>query len=192
METRNYETVFIANPHTPDAKVQELNAKNQQIIESYSGKVLNLDDWGKKKMAYHIQKEPKGHYFCLTYTANTKAVAELERAMRINEDVFRFLTVKIDEKVDPMAAIEAYKRKLEAHAKREKERAERDAERNADRANMRGGDRGFDRGGDRGFDRGDRGDRGGGGGFRGPRSGGPEFPAAEEIIADIPELNDEE
>jgi small subunit ribosomal protein S6 len=80
----------------------------------------------------------------VTYKANTKAVAELERNMRINEDVFRFITVKIDEKVDPMAAIEAYKRKLEAHAKREKERAERDAERNAERG---GGMRSSDRGG---------------------------------------------
>ena len=50
------------------------------------------------------------------------------------KSVFRFLSVKIDEKVDPMQAIEAYKRKLEAHAKREKERAERDAEKHAERA----------------------------------------------------------
>ena len=109
METRNYETVFIANPHAPDQKIQDINTRNQQIIESLDGKILNLDDWGKKKMAYAIRKEPKGHYFCLTYKANNKAVAELERNMRINEEIFRFLTVKIDDKVDPMAAIEAYK-----------------------------------------------------------------------------------
>ena len=133
METRNYETVFITNPHAPEAKVGEINSRNQQIIENFSGKVFQLDDWGKKKMAYAINKEPKGHYFCLTYKANTSAVAEIERNLRINEDIFRFLTVKLDEKVDPLQAIEAYKRKLEAHAKREKERAERDAERQADR-----------------------------------------------------------
>jgi len=176
METRNYETVFIANPHAPDQKIQDINTRNQQIIESLEGKVLNLDDWGKKKMAYAIRKEAKGHYFCLTYKANNKAVAELERNMRINEEVFRFLTVKIDDKVDPMAAIEAYKRKLEAHAKREKERAERDAERNADRASFRGPDR---------RDGGDRGDRGG---FR-PRH--EEAPIAALDI-DVPDLSDEE
>jgi small subunit ribosomal protein S6 len=168
METRNYETVFIVNPHAPESKVQELNNRNQQIIDTYQGKVILLDDWGKKKMAYPIRKEAKGHYFCLTYSANTKAVAEIERNMRINEEIFRFLTVKIDEKVDPLAAIEFYKKKLEAHAKREKERAERDAERNSDRGG--GGFRGGDRGG---FDRGDRGDRGG---FR-PRG-------AEQVIDD--------
>jgi len=186
METRNYETVFIANPHAPDTKIQELNTRNQQIIEGMDGKVLYLDDWGKKKLAYPIRKEGKGHYFCLTYKANTKAVAELERNMRINEDVFRFLTVKIDEKVDPMAAIEAYKRKLEAHAKREKERAERDAERSADR----GGGGGF-RGGDRGDRGGDRGDRGG---FR-PRGPAHSEPGIEDMAVadiDIPELSDEE
>jgi small subunit ribosomal protein S6 len=173
METRNYETVFIANPHAPDQKVQDINARNQQIIESMSGKILHLDDWGKKKMAYPIRKEAKGHYFCLTYKANTKAVAELERNMRINEDVFRFLTVKIDEKVDPMQAIEAYKRKLEAHAKREKERAERDAERNAERASFRGPP----------------------GEQRRPRGGPPVEHVEEDVVVpeiEIPELGDEE
>jgi small subunit ribosomal protein S6 len=145
METRNYETIFIVNPNAPEARVSEINSRNQQIIESSKGAVLQLDDWGKKKMAYQIEKEPKGHYFCLTYKADTKCVAEIERNLRINENIFRFLSVKIDETVDPLQAIEAYKRKLEAHAKREKERAERDAERNADR-----GDRG-DRGGGRDF-----------------------------------------
>ncbi len=159
METRNYETVFIVNPGASDAKVAEVNTRNQQIIQSTKGKVLHLDDWGKKRMAYQINKELKGHYFCLTYEADTRCVAELERNMRINEDVFRFLTVKLDEKVDPMAAIEAYKRKLEAHAKREKERAERDAEKNAERA-----------------ERGMTG--GGGGGFRGGFKGRHDAPAA--------------
>ena len=75
METRNYETIFILNPNAPEARVGEVNARNQQIIESFNGKVLHLDDWGKKKMAYQINKEPKGHYFCLTYKANTECVS---------------------------------------------------------------------------------------------------------------------
>jgi small subunit ribosomal protein S6 len=131
---RNYETVFIINPATPETRLKDLNAKTQQIIESFKGKVLHLDDWGKRKMAYAINKEPKGHYLCLTYTANNQCVAEIERNMRINEDIMRFLTVKIDDKVDPMAAIAAFKRRQEAHVKREKERAEHDAERAAARA----------------------------------------------------------
>src|SRR5690348_5146419 len=133
-KTRNYETVFITNPHAADSRVSEFNSRNQQIVESFGGKVYHLDDWGKKKLAYPIRKENKGHYFCLTYKADNRCVAELERNMRINEEIFRFLTVKLEEKVDPMQAIEAYKRKLEAHAKREKEKAERDAERHAERA----------------------------------------------------------
>jgi small subunit ribosomal protein S6 len=121
---RNYETVFITNPNTTEARLTELHNRTKQTIEASKGKILNLDDWGKRKLAYPIKKETKGHYYCLTYNADTACVAELERSMRINEDVVRFLTVKIDEKVDPMAAIMAYKNKLEARAKREKERAE--------------------------------------------------------------------
>lgn len=122
--TRNYETVFITNPNAPENKVAEVHTRNKQIIENAKGKILNLDDWGKKKLTYPIRKELKGHYFCLTFNADTGCVAELERNLRLNEDIFRFLTVKIDEKVDPMQAIAAYKNKLEARAKREKERAE--------------------------------------------------------------------
>ncbi|MCC6278829.1 MAG: 30S ribosomal protein S6 [Oligoflexia bacterium] len=137
MQTRNYETVFITNPMAPEAKVSELKARVNQIIEASKGRVINWDDWGKRKMAYPIRKEHKGHYFCFTYSADNKGVAELERNLRINEDVFRFLTVKLDEKVDPLQAIQAFKTRLEAHAKREKERAERDAERAAQRAQVR-------------------------------------------------------
>ncbi len=122
--TRNYETIFITNPNATEPRMVELHNKNKSIIEAAKGKLLNMDDWGKKKLTYPIQKELKGHYFCMTFNADTTAVAELERSMRINEDIFRFLTVKIDDKVDPMAAIAAYKGKLEARAKREKERAE--------------------------------------------------------------------
>lgn len=133
MLTRNYETVYILSPNAPEQRIGDVNARNKQIIESSRGKVLNLDDWGKRKLAYTINKENKGHYFCLTYSADTNCVAELERNMRINEDVFRFLTVRLEEDVDPMEAIAAFKLRQEAHAKREKEKAERDAERGMDR-----------------------------------------------------------
>jgi small subunit ribosomal protein S6 len=192
METRNYETIFIVNPNAPETKVSEINTRNQQIVESSKGKVLHLDDWGKKKMAYHIEKEAKGHYFCLTYSADTKCVAEIERNLRINENIFRFLSVKIDEKVDPMAAIESYKKKLEAHAKREKERAERDAERNSDRG---GGGRDFGGGGGRDFGGGGGRDFGaGGGGGRDFRPRPPRDDRAPVEVADIevPDLDEED
>ncbi|MBK9293717.1 MAG: 30S ribosomal protein S6 [Oligoflexia bacterium] len=131
---RNYETVFITHPGASETRLGEIHARNKQIIEGAKGKVLNLDDWGKKKLSFPIKKENKGHYFCLTYNADTTCVAEIERNMRINEDVFRFLTVSIDEKVDPMQAIAEYKNKLEARARREKERAEEEKRRREEEA----------------------------------------------------------
>jgi len=121
--TRNYETVFITNPNVAEGKLAEIHNRNKSIIEASKGKILNLDDWGKRKMTFPINKELKGHYFCLTFSADNKCVAEIERNMRINEEVYRFLTVKIDDKVDPMQAIANYKSKLEARARREQERA---------------------------------------------------------------------
>lgn len=120
--TRNYETVFIVHPSATDQKLGDIKTRNQQIIENFQGKVVHVDDWGKKKLTYPIRKELKGHYFCLTYTANTSCVAELERNMRINEDIMRFITVKLDDKIDPLAGIAAFKSRLEAQARRERER----------------------------------------------------------------------
>jgi small subunit ribosomal protein S6 len=133
---RNYEVVFITNPATSEARLTELHARNKQIIENAKGKILLLDDWGKRKLSFPIKKEMKGHYFCLTYSADTTCVAEMERNMRINEDVFRFLTVKIDEKIDPMVAIQEYKNKLEARARMQKERAEEEKRRRDEEASM--------------------------------------------------------
>lgn len=140
MLPRNYETIYIANPSISDTRVAEINTRIKQVIEGAQGKLLNTDLWGKRKMAYPIQKENKGYYVYLTYSANNECVAEIERNLRINEDIFRFLTVKMEEGVDPMAAVAEYKKRLEAHARRERERAERDAERGADGG--RGGPRG--------------------------------------------------
>lgn len=141
MQTHNYETIFIANIGSTEARLQEINDKNKGTIEKLKGKFLNLDDWGKRRLAYPIQKEYKGHYYCLTYSGDNQLVSELERGLRLDENVVRFMTVKLDKKVDPMVAIAEYKKRLEAHAKREKERAEREAEKRS-----RGPRREFSRG----------------------------------------------
>ena len=98
MMTRNYETIFIAKTSLMDARVAEIKEKTRQVIEAHKGKILNVDDWGKRRMSYPIQKEFKGHYICLTYSGDNGCVAELERNMRINEDIIRFVAVNVEDK----------------------------------------------------------------------------------------------
>ena len=133
-----YEHVFIARQDLAQAQVDALAQTATDIIESNGGKVAKTETWGLRSLAYRIAKNRKGHYVMLEFEAPAGVTAELERQTQINEDVIRYMTIRVDEhEAGPSAMM------------RRNERSER-----GDR-----GDRG-DRGprGDRG-DRPDRGDR---------------------------------
>ena len=127
-----YEHVFIARQDLAQAQVDALAEAATGIIESNGGKVVKTETWGLRSLAYRIQKNRKGHYVALDFEAPTTVVAELERQTQINEDVIRYMTIRVDAHEQGPSAM--------------MRRGERDRER---------GDRG-DRGG---RDRGDRGDR---------------------------------
>ena len=128
-----YEHVFIARQDLAQAQVDALAQTATDIIEANGGKVVKTETWGLRSMAYRIAKNRKGHYVMLDFEAPAGVVAELERQTQINEDVIRYMTIRVDEhEAGPSAMM------------RRNERSER-------------GDRG-DRG-DRG-PRGDRPDRG--------------------------------
>ena len=133
-----YEHVFLARQDLAQAQVDALAETATKIIEDNGGKVAKTETWGLRSLAYRIAKNRKAHYVMLDFEAPAPVVAELERQTQINEDVIRYMTIRVDEhEAGPSAMM------------RRNERSER-----GDR-----GDRG-DRGprGDRG-DRPDRGDR---------------------------------
>jgi small subunit ribosomal protein S6 len=142
-----YEHVFLARQDLAQAQVDALAETATKIIEDNGGKVVKTETWGLRNLAYRIQKNRKAHYVALDFEAPAPVVAELERQTQINEDVIRYMTVKVDEH-------EAGPSVMMRRGDRDKRRGDRDDER---------GERGdrFDRGDrDRG-DRGDRGERGG-------------------------------
>ena len=97
---REYETVYILRPNTPNEGVAEVNARVKGIIEGMGGKVLKVDNWGKRRLAYEVAKERKGIYLYWQYLAQPGVVEETERNLRMLDAVIRYLTVKIDEDVD--------------------------------------------------------------------------------------------
>jgi small subunit ribosomal protein S6 len=134
-----YEHVFLARQDLAQAQVDALAENATKILTDNGGTVIKTETWGLRSLAYRIAKNRKAHYVMLDVDAPPAAVAELERQTNINEDVIRFLTIRVDEhEAGPSAMM------------RRSERSDRD-----DRGG-RGGDR--DRG-PRGGDR-DRGDRG--------------------------------
>ena len=138
-----YEHVFLARQDLAQAQVDALAEAATKIITDHDGKVMKTETWGLRSLAYRIAKNRKAHYVMLEIDAAGSVIAELERQTQINEDVIRYMTVKVDE--------------LEQGPSAMMRKQERDRERRGERE---GGDRGprSDRGGDR-PDRGDRGDR---------------------------------
>jgi len=96
---REYETIYILRPDTINDKVADVNGRVKTIIEERGGQILNVDNWGKRKLAYEIQKERKGIYLLWSYLGNAEIVAEFERNMRLLDPVMRYMTIKLDSNV---------------------------------------------------------------------------------------------
>jgi small subunit ribosomal protein S6 len=98
--SREYETIYILRPNTPNEGVAEVNTKVKAVIESFGGKILKVDNWGKRRLAYEVAKERKGIYLYWLYLGSPGLVEETERNLRMLDNVVRFLTVKVDENID--------------------------------------------------------------------------------------------
>src|SRR6516165_2359071 len=91
-----YENIFIARQDATAAQVEALTEAFSNIIAEQGGKVTKKEYWGLRNLSYRIKKNRKGHYTLLNIDAPPAAVAEMERNMRISEDVLRLLTVRVD------------------------------------------------------------------------------------------------
>ena len=101
--SREYETVYIPRPNTANDGVAEINTKVKGIIEGMGGKILKVDNWGKRRLAYEVAKERKGIYLYWRYLATSGVVEETERNLRMLDNVIRFLTIRVDENIVPDA-----------------------------------------------------------------------------------------
>src|SRR3569832_2406277 len=97
--SREYETIYILRPNTPNEGVAEVNTRIKGVIESMGGKVIKVDNWGKRRLAYEVAKERKGIYLYWLYLAQPGVVEETARNLRMLDSVIRYLTVKVDENI---------------------------------------------------------------------------------------------
>jgi small subunit ribosomal protein S6 len=127
-----YEHVFLARQDASAQQVEELTAQLKGVIEQLGGKITKVEQWGVKSLSYRVRKNRKAHFIFFNVDAPPAALNEIERQERLNEDVLRYLTVRVDEHEEGPSAM--------------LRKSDRDRERD-------------DRGGFRDRDRGDRGDR---------------------------------
>jgi small subunit ribosomal protein S6 len=100
---REYETIFILNPESATEVVDRVAGRCQDVISKLEGKLLRAENWGKRRLAYTVRKQPKGIFVYLRYLGYEGMVHELERNLRMLDPVIKYLTVKIEEDVNPEA-----------------------------------------------------------------------------------------
>ena len=152
-----YEHVFLARQDVSAQQVEELTTQLTGVIEQLGGKVTKLEQWGVKSLSYRVRKNRKAHFTFMNVDAPSAALTEIERQERLNEDVLRYLTIRVEEHEEGPSAM--------------MRKSDRDRDRD---------DRG---GGFRDRDRGDRGDRGG---YRGDRDRGDRGPPRDRAPRDEP------
>ena len=112
---RRYETVFIVNPELSEEQRQPLFDKLKGLVSEDHGMLVKFDEWGHKGLAYEIKKNPRGYYVLMEFCGDGALVKEIERNMRLDDRVLKYMTVLKDKTVD----VEAVKGEIEAAREQE-------------------------------------------------------------------------
>lgn len=94
---RNYEGVFIVNPDLSAEAAKGVVTQVQEILAKNGGRVDGLQDWGKKRLAYKINKKQDGNYYLLNFQLDSKNTKKVEQTLRLNDQIIRFLLINKDE-----------------------------------------------------------------------------------------------
>jgi small subunit ribosomal protein S6 len=97
LANRVYEMMYIAVPETTDDDIAKLNDGITKLVEKEGGTVAEIEGWGRRRLAYPINKKTEGFYVLLEITGSGQEIAELERRFRVNDTVLRYMTVRVDE-----------------------------------------------------------------------------------------------
>ena len=121
-EPRQYELIYVIAPDVDDAGVAELHARVEGIVTAGGGQIDKTDNWGRRRLAYEIDRHREGTYVLELFTGSGAIVAELDRRLKVADNVLRFLIVRVDEDL----------RKAEhARARRQSKRKQRQSARSA-------------------------------------------------------------
>src|SRR5688572_7295197 len=130
---RSYEVMFIVDTTVSDEDIKRLNDNLQQVIIDQGGTITRQEDMGRRQLAYPIGRQTEGQYVLFEVEGTGREIAELERRMRVNDQVMRYITVRVDEarrraeKFKPKRARKASKRPFSGSAAARKEAAEANA-----------------------------------------------------------------
>ena len=122
---RPYEAVVLVHPDANEEEQKSLFRKNREIIRSFGGELNHLDTWGKRYLANPARRQNRAIFFHATFTAGPNAISELERTMKINDSVLRFMHTRLPDGTNLSKHVEGFKAALAESGNREKERQEK-------------------------------------------------------------------
>jgi small subunit ribosomal protein S6 len=96
MRKQSYESVVLINAALEDEQVETTITRIQETITSHGGEIIEIDKWGRKRLAYPIKKSKSGYYIVIRFESTTDLVATLERNFRLDENIIRYLTIALD------------------------------------------------------------------------------------------------
>lgn len=103
---REYEVVYVLAPNADNAEAERVNAKVTEVVSGYGGKLVKLDNWGRRKLAYPIKRNTRGIFVYMKYVAQPGVVAEIERNLRIADSVLRFQNTLLNGAVEGEVAVD--------------------------------------------------------------------------------------
>ena len=106
---RHYEMVYIINPTLEAESLKEVVDKFSDIVNKLKGTVIEVNEWGKRKLAYEVKKFDKGYYILLDFCGLPAVVKELERNLKLDDRILKYLNIKLDEDIDPEELISKVK-----------------------------------------------------------------------------------
>ncbi|MCB1023607.1 MAG: 30S ribosomal protein S6 [Acidobacteria bacterium] len=104
---RVYEVMYIAEPDSKEDVITKLNEEIIKLVEGEGGTIVKTDDMGKRPLAYRIKKFTEGYYYLFEIEGSGREIAEVERRMRVNDKIIRYLTVRVDEERKTALKVEA-------------------------------------------------------------------------------------
>lgn len=111
---RTYELMFISSPNTTDDEINKLTSQVEHAVTDRGGKIVKIEPWGRRKLAYRIDKFDEGIYTLVHIEGNGNEIAEVERRLRVNDAVIRYMSVRTDEDLKRAAKAKAKRRAVVA------------------------------------------------------------------------------
>ncbi len=94
-----YESIFIINPNLSDEETAGVIKKIQDVVTKQGGELVKFEDWGKKKLAYEVRKQKRGHYAFFQIKGTPAVVSELERTYKLTDSVIKFMTIRLEKEL---------------------------------------------------------------------------------------------